>query len=63
MAIDAVAHCYEPVSSKARNTAVNTALVTFANLMLKQALLQDTFVRVKNVYHLVKTQPNLVVLS
>lgn len=45
VAVDAVAHCFEYVSSKAHEEAVNTALVTLANLMLKQALLQD--VRVK----------------
>lgn len=47
VAVDAVAHCFEYVSSKAHEEAVNTALVTLANLMLKQALLQDAFVRVK----------------
>lgn len=45
VAVDAVAHCFEYVSSKAHEEAVNTALVTLASLMLKQALLQD--VRVK----------------
>ena len=45
VAIDAVAHRFESISSKAYNTAVNTALVTFASLMLKQVL--DAFVRVK----------------
>lgn len=47
MAVDAVAHGFESVSSKAHEKAVNTALVTLANLMLKQALLQDAFVRVR----------------
>lgn len=47
VAVDAVAHGFESVSSKAHEEAVNTTLVTFANLMLKQALLQDAVVRVK----------------